>query len=221
MMSEIMTSRQKRPYSPITATILPSRALALLCGHVKVLEKGHQITLPSHTTVRDALSLLHERSDKFDGGVGFSKEMTEREETKMRTMTLSILEMQPVNANRPSRPLRILNSVDAADLPPPKPASPATTAGVRKMFENLPPAQKPHAIVAETTEERVLPCVSLLMKFQAVDSNESHPRFELARDDCLWDTGAFCCLVSDDFFDDDFRKFLYEDKINDPYRNKH
>lgn len=122
------------------------------------------------------------------------------------------------------RPMRLLNALGAGDISPPQPASAAARAVVNKMIKNQPLFSRPpfgrtFAKDLATRHERVLPMVSAQMKFEAVDGSTADKTFVLACDECLWDSGAQCSLISADMFDAEFREFLRNDPIHDPCRN--
>lgn len=53
----------------------PSAALASLCASVESLQKDFVLTLPSVTTVKEAILLLSQEVSKFDGEAWFPKKI--------------------------------------------------------------------------------------------------------------------------------------------------
>jgi hypothetical protein len=205
-------------------TMRPSYALAQICGAVKCLDRGCEVTLPTQTTVKEAVGLLSQEAAGFDGLMSFSKPKTEKSRERMRILlknTFDMGESRPSGPDAALRPSRLWNATNAAELPPPKPASSETRAAVKQKIENQPPFRDLYSILMSANiDERLLAAISGRMKFSAVDGNGEHDlTAEIKSDYCLWDTGAYGCVISDDMFNKKFQNYLEKDPIHDPYRN--
>jgi len=202
----------------------PSYAFAQICGAVKGLEHGGEVTLPTQTTVKEAVGLLSQEAAGFDGLMSFTKPKTEKSRERMKMLarkTFNIGEPHSSDPDAAFRPLRLRNAINAAELPPPKSASSAVRAAVKQKFENQPPFRDPYPIsMSANIDERLLAAVSARMKFRAIDGDGEHDlTTEIKSDYCLWDTGAHGCVISDDMFNEEFQAYLKKDPIHDAYRN--
>ena len=163
-----MASASSPALPPQVITITPLHAFAQICGYVKGLENGREVTLPTQTTVKEAVALLSQETTNLDDLMSFSEPRTEQHRERMRMLARTMF-----GRGEPSSPLRIQNAVPAAEHPAPEVASSAVRAAVKQLWLGQQPFRDPYPVsLCPNVDEGLLAAVSARMRFRVIDGGE-------------------------------------------------
>jgi len=81
-----------------------------------------------------------------------------------------------------------------------------------------PPPANPHFFIVANREELALPSVQCTISLSAVDHEDPMPQQYLPKVMALWDTGAQVNFITDDLFSPEFREFVKQHEVHEPYR---
>lgn len=114
-------------------------------------------------------------------------------------------------------PSPIRTKIDLSNFPEPRKPSAALLAILKKNAKTVSVAD-PYVInIRSGLEDGHLPSIAGRLHLSALDGLEDHPQEMIDWSMCLWDTGSYCSLISEDLLSSTFREFLNH-SVHDPYR---
>ena len=169
--------------------------------------------VPVHTTVNEAITHCQSLLQDHNQSLRLTPIRTYAQREKLKQLAQSVKDPQQVTS-----PLKIRNTIPADQLPPPKQSTPHTRQVLKENFKIEAAKQKPFVITATASlNEGRLAAISGEMKIRPMDGLDSDPTVEIRCDNCLWDTGAEFCYISDDLVKSKNASFL-DLAVHDHYR---
>ena len=175
------------------------------------------LEVPVRGMTNDALQMATKALEPHNTPYEFHKPRSAVSRQRVRAIALDMAKSDKSNIRGP---LALRNASTAAELPDPKPS---TKERRQKLKENFRPEDLEKApflhLQGHLVEDR-LAAVSASVELMAVDHDGTMPTAKLTSTTCLWDTGSYACIISDDLLPVEFQEFL-KTEIHDPYRGPH
>lgn len=116
-----------------------------------------------------------------------------------------------------SLPLKIRNAQNPEELPSPKKPSTAVKRILKENAKLTDSGRNSYITTKAGVDERFLACISGKLCLSGLDAEDESLTEDILWSNCLWDTGAHACSISDDLLSDKFLEYL-QDPVHDPYR---
>ncbi|KAK2802551.1 uracil DNA glycosylase [Onygenales sp. PD_10] len=198
-------------------TYHPSHLLAEVGKSINTILPDLKVSTPYSTTwqgclktVSDSLSGVEDRHITIDSPIPTLRKRALRDEL-LRTIQAS-----QQDSLLTTKPIRL--QYDASQVPLPTPLSRQAKERVKELAGPLLPCEEPYPVttIQAAVGLGALPTIPAKLILEGVDDDSKQEKMENAV--MLFDTGARQTILTDDMLSPEFRDYLHNDPVHDPYR---
>ncbi|KAK2808752.1 hypothetical protein FQN50_004424 [Emmonsiellopsis sp. PD_5] len=194
-------------------TYHPYHLLAAVGKSINTVLPDLKVSTPYRTTwqtclrtVSEGLSGVEDRHITIDPPIPTLRKRALRDE---------LLRTQASQSSSLAKPIRL--EYDASQVPLPAPLSRQAKERVKENSRPFPPWEEPYPVTIQAAvESGTLPTITAKLILEGVDDDSKQEKMENAV--MLFDTGAQQTIITEDLLSSEFRDYLQNDPVHDPYR---